>query len=209
MNYVLELQWAMQYLVKELMFTHSNMASFDKCMKMCEIPQEATQRKPIPQDEHSQLWASQGHIKFNNFSLRYRPDTEVVLKNVNIDIHPGQKVGVVGRTGAGKSTLCLALCRIIEALDGNIQIDGVDISSVGLVDLRDRITIIPQEPVLFKNTLRFNLDPEHKCSDSQIEEMLERANLKELLNRDNNGVDFKISEKGANLSAGERALVCI
>jgi ABC-type multidrug transport system fused ATPase/permease subunit len=152
---------------------------------------------------------SKGHIKFNNYSVKYRLDTPIVLKNLDFEISAGQKVGIVGRTGAGKSTICLALCRIIEKLEGSIEIDGVDISTIGLADLRKRITIIPQEPVLFSNTLRFNLDPEGKCTDEQISSILERANLKDLLTRDGNGLDFKISENGSNLSTGEKALVCI
>ena len=185
------------------------MVSFERCLKLVEIPQEAKQRSSIPTDENNQPWISKGHVKFRNYSVKYRPDTEVVLKELNVDIQPGEKIGIVGRTGAGKSTLCLSLCRILEALDGKIEIDGVDISSVGLSDLRDRITIIPQEPILFNNTLRFNLDPENKRSDNEVKEILEKACLKDLLVRDGNGLNFKITEKGSNLSAGEKALICI
>ena len=173
------------------------------------IPQEAEQYKDIPVDENNQKWMSKGHIKFKNFSLKYRPDTEIVLKNIDIDIKPGEKVGIVGRTGAGKSTLCLALCRIIEKLEGCIKIDGIDIADVGLADLRDRITIIPQDPVLFENTLRFNLDPQAKCTDQALLNILEQAGLESLLERDGNGLEFKITSKGVNLSAGEKALICI
>uniref|UniRef100_A0A7S3KSB4 Uncharacterized protein n=2 Tax=Euplotes crassus TaxID=5936 RepID=A0A7S3KSB4_EUPCR len=209
MGYVIELQWNMREFVHEITRIHIQMASFDKCKKITEIPQEAAQRLPVPKDENGEQWMSKGRVEFKDFSLRYREDTEVVLKKINLSIKAGEKVGIVGRTGAGKSTLCLALCRIIEALRGSIEIDGVDISKVGLADLRDRITIIPQEPVLFKNTLKFNLDPENKCSDKEIKDMLRRANLGDLLTRDGKGVNFKITEKGENLSAGEKALICI
>ena len=173
------------------------------------IPQEAEQYKDIPVDENNQKWMSKGHIKLENFSLKYRPDTEIVLKNIDIDIKPGEKVGIVGRTGAGKSTLCLALCRIIEKLEGCIKIDGIDIADVGLADLRDRITIIPQDPVLFENTLRFNLDPQAKCTDQALLNILKQAGLESLLERDGNGLEFKITSNGDNLSAGEKALICI
>ena len=209
MGYAFELQWNMNGVVHEIFDIHKMMSAFDKCKKMCEIKQEAEMRKPIPLDENGQSWMSKGHIKFNKYSVKYRPDTEVVLKDIDIEIKSGEKVGVVGRTGAGKSTLCLALCRIIEKMEGNIKIDGVDISKVGLADLRERITIIPQEPVLFNNTLRFNLDPEHKCTDNQIIDMVKRAGLESLLTRDGNGIEFNISEKGENLSGGEKSLVCI
>ena len=106
-----------------------------------------------------------------------------------------EKIGVVGRTGAGKSTLCLALCRIMEAHSGCIKIDGVDISTVGLSDLRTRITIIPQEATLFEGTLRFNLDIENKCEDSEIMRLLNKAGLLDLIMRDGNGLDYKIGEQ--------------
>ena len=185
------------------------MKSFQKCLAMENIPQEAEQHKNIPVDENNQQWMSKGHIKFDKYSVRYRPDTEIVLKNIDVDIKPGEKVGIVGRTGAGKSTLCLALCRIIERLEGCIKIDGVDIADVGLADLRDRITIIPQDPVLFDHTLRFNLDPQAKCTDQALLSILEQAGLESLLERDGNGLEFKITSNGDNLSAGEKALICI
>ena len=208
-GYLTGLPWRMSSLINDLIWIDGNMVSFERCLKLLEIPQEAEQRRSIPTDENSQPWMSKGHVKFRNYSVKYRPDTEVVLKDLNVDIQPGEKIGIVGRTGAGKSTLCLSLCRVLEALDGQIEIDGVDISSVGLSDLRDRITIIPQEPILFNNTLRFNLDPENKRTDKEVKEILEKACLKDLLIRDGNGLDFKITEKGSNLSAGEKALICI
>lgn len=185
------------------------MRSYRKCLTIESIPQEAELRLEAPKTETGDEWISHGKIEFKDYSVKYRPDTEVVLNKVKVNIEPGQKIGIVGRTGAGKSTLCLALCRIIEKLEGSIEIDGVDISTVGLADLRDQITIIPQDPVLFTGTLRFNLDPQGKLKDKQLEDMVERAGLKPLLERDGNGLDFKISYKGDNLSAGEKALVCI
>ena len=185
------------------------MRSYKKCLTIESIPQEAELRLEAPKTETGDEWISHGKIEFKDYSVKYRPDTEVVLNKVKVNIEPGQKIGIVGRTGAGKSTLCLALCRIIEKLEGSIEIDGVDISTVGLADLRDQITIIPQDPVLFTGTLRFNLDPQGKLKDKQLEDMVEGAGLKPLLERDGNGLDFKISYKGDNLSAGEKALVCI
>ena len=208
-GYLTSLQWKMYSIFDELVWFDGNMVSFERCLKLLEIPQEAEQRKAIPVDENNQEWISKGHIKFNNFSVKYRPDTEIVLKDLDIDIKPGEKVGIVGRTGSGKSTFCLSLCRVLEAFSGNIEIDGIDISSVGLSDLRDKITIIPQEPVIFNNTLRFNLDPENKHSDFELKEILDKACLKSLLERDGNSLNFKITEKGSNLSAGEKALICI
>jgi len=209
LGYLIELQWNMHGIIRHINTLTSEMVSFERCATMLNVVQEAEQRKDIPTDEKRLSWISKGHIKFKNYSVKYRPETEVVLNNVNLDIYPGQKIGIVGRTGAGKSTLCLALCRIIEKFKGSITIDGIDISTVGISDLRDRITIIPQEPVLFKNTLKFNLDPKNECSDEELIKMVKRSGLKDLLKRDKNGINFKITEKGDNLSAGEKALVCI
>jgi len=97
--------------------------------------------------------------------LKYRPTTEVVLNKLSFVAKPGEKIGVVGRTGAGKSTVCLALSRIVELYGGKIKIDGVDISQINLHLLRSKITVIPQDPTLFTGTLRFNLDPENKVTD--------------------------------------------
>lgn len=104
-------------------------------------------------------WPPQGKVTFNNYSTRYRKGLDLVVKRINADVTSGQKIGIVGRTGAGKSSLTLALFRMIEAAEGSIHIDDKDISKIGLHDLRSNITIIPQDPVLFSGTLRFNLDP--------------------------------------------------
>ena len=105
-------------------------------------------------------WPSRGQIDFKNICLKYRPNTDRILNGINIRIEAGHKVGIVGRTGAGKSTIFLALTRIVELESGSIEIDGVDIKdSVSLGNLRDQITMIPQDPTLFTGTLRYNLDP--------------------------------------------------
>lgn len=105
----------------------------------------------------------------------------MVLRKLNFSIKAGEKIGVVGRTGAGKSTMTLAMTRIIEICGGKIEVDGVDINKINLQQVRESITIIPQEPTLFKGTLRFNLDPENKVSDKEILQLLEKAGLVELI----------------------------
>ncbi len=122
------------------------------------------------------------------------------------------KLGVVGRTGAGKSTLGLTLSRLIELESGAILIDGVDISKVDLKTLRSIVTVIPQDPTLFTGTLRFNIDPIGKASDDQIVDLLKRAGLDDLLSRSvggSSGLDMAVSEGGSNLSVGEKQLICI
>ena len=183
-----------------------DLVSYDRCLKILEIPQEAEQRKQIPE---LMDWPSEGKIEFRDYSLKYRPETEIVLKNLSFEVKPNEKVGIVGRTGAGKSTICLALCRIVEAHEGTIFIDGVDISTVGLADLRERITIIPQDPTLFEGTLKFNLDPEGSLSDSELLRMAHKASLDDLIERDEKGLEQKIEDGGKNLSSGEKQLICI
>ena len=183
------------------------MVSFERCLKITNLPQEGEMRNEVPLDENCQKWVTSGKIIFDNFSARYRPNTDYVLRDVNIEISPGEKIGVVGRAGAGKSTLCLAICRFLEPSYGHIEIDGVDISEVGLADLRDNITVIPQDSAIFENTLRFNLDPDEKASDEQIMELLERASLTNLASRDAKGLDADI--KDSDLSSGEKQLLCI
>ena len=183
------------------------MVNFERCYNMTKIQQEAAMRLPVPSDENNQQWVSKGRIEFVNYSVRYRPDTETVLDKINLKIMSGEKIGVVGRTGAGKSTLCLAICRFLESSNGLIEIDGVNISEVGLADLRDNITVIPQDAAIFDNTLRFNLDPDEQTSDEHIVELLGKASLTNLVSRDAKGLDAVI--KGSDLSSGEKQLICI
>ena len=132
-------------------------------------------RERVPCDENGDQWVTHGKIVFDDYSTKYRPNTDYVLKGITIEIAPAEKIGVIGNSGAGKSTLCLALCRFLEASNGSIKIDGINISEVGLADLRENITVIPQDAAIFENTLRFNLDPDEQVSDDQIMELLERA----------------------------------
>ena len=113
-------------------------------------------------------WPSQGAVKFDNYSTRYRPELDLVLKNINLNIKAHEKIGVVGRTGAGKSSLTLALFRIIEPVSGHIAIDDLNTSSIGLLDLRRRLAIIPQDAALFEGTVRDNLDPGHIHDDTAL-----------------------------------------
>lgn len=180
------------------------LVAYHRCLKVLEIPQEAPQhiKRMFPP-----AWPKTGTIEFDKYSLKYRPDTALVLKNLSFNIKNGEKIGVIGRTGAGKSTLCLALCRIIESHSGRILIDGTDISTLGLEDLRQHITIIPQDPTLFNGTLRFNIDPENTHSDIELLDLAKQASLEKLITRDEKGLDQQIEESGQNLSSGEKQLL--
>ena len=126
-------------------------------------------------------WPKQGKLAFKDVELRYRPNTEIVLRKLNFEVQPGHKVGIVGRTGAGKSTISMAVTRIVELLGGKIEIDGVDISKLDIATLRNQITMIPQDPIMFQGTLRYNLDPFEENTDERINELIKKAGLDYLL----------------------------
>uniref|UniRef100_A0A803YGW9 Multidrug resistance-associated protein 1 n=1 Tax=Meleagris gallopavo TaxID=9103 RepID=A0A803YGW9_MELGA len=154
-------------------------------------------------------WPEEGKVEFRGFGLRYREDLDLVLKNINITINGGEKIGIVGRTGAGKSSLTLGLFRINEAAEGEIIIDGINIAKIGLHDLRFKITIIPQDPILFSGSLRMNLDPFDQHSDEDIWRSLELAHLKNFVSSLPDKLNHECSEGGENLSVGQRQLVCL
>jgi ABC-type multidrug transport system fused ATPase/permease subunit len=148
-----------------------------------------------------------GKINFINYSVKYRPDTPLILKNINLEIKPGEKIGVCGRTGSGKSTLLLCLFRILEAHEGKILIDDIDISKVGLEILRKSLTIIPQEPILIEGNIRDNVDPSKTLNDIEINKLLVEVGLSEFL--EGKDLDYKIEDNGNNISVGEKQLLCI
>jgi len=156
----------------------------------------------VPDKKPKPEWPQEGRIEFKGVSMRYAPLEPPVLRNLNFVIYPHEKVGIVGRTGAGKSSLIQALFRLAD-VEGPIEIDGVNTSEIGLHDLRSKISIIPQEPFLFSGTLRRNLDPFDSYADHLLWQALEEVELKEM------GLEAHINEGGSNLSVGQRQLVCL
>ncbi|XP_015167600.1 ABC transporter C family member 12-like isoform X5 [Solanum tuberosum] len=154
-------------------------------------------------------WPSSGFIKFEDVVLRYRPGLPPVLHGLSFEISSGQKVGIVGRTGAGKSSMLNALFRIVELERGRILIDDCDVANIELTDLRSALSIIPQSPVLFSGTVRFNLDPFNEHNDADLWEALERAHLKDVISRNTFGLDAEVSEGGENFSVGQRQLLSL
>uniref|UniRef100_A0ABI7WGZ3 Multidrug resistance-associated protein 1-like n=1 Tax=Felis catus TaxID=9685 RepID=A0ABI7WGZ3_FELCA len=154
-------------------------------------------------------WPNKGIVEFINYQARYRDDLGLALQDITFQTHGEEKIGIVGRTGAGKSTLSNCLFRIVERSGGKIIIDGIDISTIGLHDLRGKLNIIPQDPVLFSGTLQMNLDPLDKYSDCQLWEVLELCHLKEFVQSLPKKLLHEISEGGENLSVGQRQLVCL
>ncbi|KAJ8323624.1 hypothetical protein QVD99_007208 [Batrachochytrium dendrobatidis] len=168
-----------------------------------EAPFEIPEKKP-PAD-----WPTKGLINFNNIVLKYQKFGVAVLKNVSCTIYPTEKIGIVGRTGSGKSTLLVSLLRIVESSEGKITIDGLDVSQIGLHDLRNKVAIIPQEPVMFVGTLRSNLDPFSRSTDEEIWKALDAVQLGDKVRSMPSKLETAVTENGKSVSQGQRQLVCI
>jgi len=207
MSYALQITQSLNWIVRQTVEVETNIVSVERVLEYAALPSEAPEivskkRPPIS-------WPAQGAVTFENFSTRYRPGLDLVLRNVNLAIKPHEKIGVVGRTGAGKSSLTLALFRIIEAAEGHISIDDLNTSSIGLMDLRRRLAIIPQDAALFEGTLRDNLDPAHTRDDTELWSALDHARLRDYVASMPEKLDMQINEAGSNLSSGQRQLVSL
>ncbi|XP_040591287.1 ATP-binding cassette sub-family C member 12 isoform X2 [Mesocricetus auratus] len=154
-------------------------------------------------------WPSRGEITFKDYRMRYRDNTPLVLDGLNLNIQSGQTVGIVGRTGSGKSSLGMALFRLVEPASGTIFIDEVDICTVGLEDLRTKLTMIPQDPVLFVGTVRYNLDPLGRHTDEILWHVLERTFMRDTIMKLPEKLQAEVTENGENFSVGERQLLCM
>ena len=207
LSYVLKLIEKNFYFYDQFNINERTSKSLESCEAYTHIVQEA----PITYKRDKVLketnFPQTGKIEFRNFSVKYRPDTKIVLKNLTFTINSGEKIGVVGRTGSGKSTLCLCLFRILEPTFGSILIDDIDITKIGLSLLRQSITVIPQDPTLIEGTLRENLDPVGQFTDDDMTFNMNLIGMAYLLN--DNGLDFQVKEDGRNLSSGEKQLICM
>ncbi|XP_047568306.1 ATP-binding cassette sub-family C member 11 isoform X1 [Lutra lutra] len=154
-------------------------------------------------------WPQHGEITFQDYCMKYRDNTPIILNGINLTIHGHEVVGIVGRTGSGKSSLGVALFRLVEPAAGRILIDGVDICSISLVELRSKFSVVPQDPVLLSGTIRFNLDPFDHYTDEQIWDVLERTFLSTTISKLPQGLQAEVVESGRNFSVGERQLLCI
>ncbi|XP_048086707.1 ATP-binding cassette sub-family C member 12-like isoform X1 [Alosa alosa] len=154
-------------------------------------------------------WPQQGSITFKDYSMRYRDNTPIVLNSLRFTVKPKEKLGIVGRTGSGKSSLGVALFRLSEPAGGTMLIDDVNTSSIGLQDLRSQLSVIPQDPVLFIGTVRYNLDPFDKYSDEEIWQAVEKTYMKHTISQLPEGLEAPVVENGENFSVGERQLLCM
>uniref|UniRef100_A0A674BMM9 ATP binding cassette subfamily C member 2 n=1 Tax=Salmo trutta TaxID=8032 RepID=A0A674BMM9_SALTR len=205
-SYALNVTQTLNWLVRMTSELETNIVAVERVSEYTEMENEADWVSEIRPPEK---WPEAGRLRFENFKVRYRPELDLVLHGITCDIDSTEKIGIVGRTGAGKSSLTNCLFRIIEAAEGRILIDGTDIATLGLHDLRSRLTIIPQDPVLFSGTLRMNLDPFETFSDEEIWRILELSHLKEYVGGLQEGLTHEVSEGGENLSIGQRQLLCL
>ncbi|KAL9940237.1 hypothetical protein V8E36_000942 [Tilletia maclaganii] len=207
MSQTLNTTQALNWVVRSFSEVEQNIVSVERVLSYSSLQPEAAYE--IPENKPPAGWPDKGEVQMKDYSSRYRSGLPLCLKNLSIDIKAGERIGVVGRTGAGKSSLTLALFRIIEATQGNIVIDGVETNKIGLKDLRISLSIIPQDPQLWEGTLRENLDPTGKSDDAALWAALESAHLREHVNSMDGRLDAMLSEGGTNLSSGQRQLVCI
>ncbi|XP_062428024.1 ATP-binding cassette sub-family C member 10 isoform X2 [Rhea pennata] len=205
LSYALSVTNLLSGLISSFTVTETMMVSVERT-------EEYTTDIPIePQDKLVQVatdWPSQGCVEFQEVILTYRAGLPNALDGVSFTIYPGEKVGIVGRTGSGKSTLFLALFRMLELKAGRILLDGVDSRLVGLKDLRSRLAIIPQDPFLFSGSVRENLDPQGQRTDSELYQVLEQCHLRDVITQ-MGGLDSELGERGRSLSVGQRQLVCL
>ncbi|KAG0033036.1 hypothetical protein BGZ82_006270 [Podila clonocystis] len=241
LTYAMAITVDIAYLVRSFSELQHQLISVERIEEYATLRQEAPAVTGVPVPSG---WPAQGKVVFRNYSARYREGLELVLKNVSFEVQPSEKVGIVGRTGAGKSSLTLALFRMIEAADsywakasgsndvyleeprplvglstdgaltaalggGSIEVDGVDIATLGLKDLRQHLAVIPQDPMLFSGTLRENLDPLQGSTDTELWQALERAHLKTFVGSLAGGLSFEVAQGGENFSVGQRSLVCL
>ncbi|TWU70979.1 hypothetical protein ED733_002187 [Metarhizium rileyi] len=233
MNFTENVLW----LVRLYGMNEQNMNSMERVKEYLDLDQEAA--AVVEKNRPPETWPDKGNVEFINYTTRYREDLDPVLKSITLTINAREKVGIVGRTGAGKSSLALALFRALEAVKGRIVIDGIDIGEIGLRDLRENITIVPQDPTLFMGTIRSNLDPFDQYTDEQVFEALRRVQLigadesatnpatttiqttsdsqvirspaPSAMTNKNIFLDLSspVTESGSNLSQGQRQLLCL
>lgn len=211
LSYILSIVQMIQFTVRQLAEVENNMNSTERIHYYgTSLEEEA----PLHLRQLPPNWPQRGEIEFNNVQMRYRAGLPLVLQGLTMHVQPGERIGVVGRTGAGKSTIMSTLFRLIELSGGSIKIDGLDISTIGLADLRSRLAIIPQDPTLFKGTIRSNLDPFAEHSDLDLFNALRQADLIHVdkTMEDENGrihLDTVVEDEGLNFSLGQRQLLAL
>ncbi|KAF8579018.1 ABC transporter [Ramaria rubella] len=215
LSYILQVQQSFGWAVRQSAEVENNMNGVERVVYYAnEVEQDADYERP--ENKPAPEWPSQGNIEFKDVEMSYRPELPTVLKGLTMTVRGGEKIGIVGRTGAGKSSIMTALFRLVDLKSGSIRIDGIDTANLGLIDLRSRLSMIPQDPVLFNGTLRTNLDPFGAHDDARLWDALKRAYLVEQTkdadtqeNQNRFSLDTAIEDEGGNLSVGQRSLVSL
>ena len=208
-TYAINITGSVVWVVRMACDLENNCVSLERIFEYTKLPSEAEWESKT-QSKALQQWPNEGRIEFKNYETKYRAGLDPVLRGINLKIKPNEKIGICGRTGAGKSSLTLSLFRIIESTTGCILIDDIDISQLGLHEVRSKLAIIPQDPVLFTGTLRFNLSPTDEHSDQELWNALELSHLKAHVQKNlPSGLDHEVFEGGSNFSVGQRQLLCL
>ncbi|KAL0419396.1 UNVERIFIED_CONTAM: ABC transporter C family member 3 [Sesamum radiatum] len=193
--------------VWNLSLMENKMISVERILQYTAIPSEPPLL--VQSNRPESRWPTNGEVSIHNLQVRYAPQMPLVLQGLTCTFFGGKKTGIVGRTGSGKSTLIQTLFRIVDPAGGQILIDNVDISMIGLHDLRSRLSIIPQDPTMFEGTIRSNMDPLEEYTDEQIWEALDKCHLGDEVRKKADKLDCAVAENGENWSVGQRQLVCL
>uniref|UniRef100_A0A2C9W799 ABC-type xenobiotic transporter n=1 Tax=Manihot esculenta TaxID=3983 RepID=A0A2C9W799_MANES len=206
-SYGLNLNMLQAWVIWSICNMENKIISVERILQYMSIPSEP----PLVVEENrpNSYWPSHGEVDIGNLQVRYAPHMPLVLQGLTCTFPGGKKTGIVGRTGSGKSTLIQTLFRIVEPAAGQILIDGINISTIGVHDLRSRLSIIPQDPTMFEGTVRSNLDPLEEYTDEQIWEALDKCQLGEEVRKKEKKLDSTVAENGENWSMGQRQLVCL
>uniref|UniRef100_A0A669EAM2 ATP-binding cassette sub-family C member 5 n=1 Tax=Oreochromis niloticus TaxID=8128 RepID=A0A669EAM2_ORENI len=208
-SYAVQLTGLFQFTMRLLTETEARFTSVERINHYIKTLESEAPRQSPEAAQPAPSWPPEGKITFQDVEMRYRNDLPLVLKNLSFTILPEETIGIVGRTGSGKSSLGVALFRLVELTGGSIIIDGINVAQIGLDDLRSKLAIIPQEPVLFIGTIRSNLDPWDQYSDAEIWEALEKTHIKEMVSQLPHSLHSEVTENGENFSVGERQLLCV
>ncbi|XP_075494526.1 ABC transporter C family member 10-like [Primulina tabacum] len=207
LSYGLSLNMSLVFSINNQCMLANYIVSVERLDQYMHIPSEAPE--VIEENRPPVDWPTEGKVEIQNLQIKYRSDAPLVLRGISCTFEGGHKIGIVGRTGSGKTTLTAALFRLVEPAEGKIVVDGINISTIGIHDLRSRIGIIPQDPTLFTGTVRYNLDPLGQHTEQELWEILGKCQLKEAVQEKVEGLDSPVVEDGLNWSMGQRQLFCL